>query len=304
MKRSVLALAAAGAFAIAMPAVAQTSADINNRQAMLDARITQSLQNRTMSAEEAASLRAQFNEIANLEVRYRDSDGLQTAELIDLDRRLAGLESRIRVARVDAPPAPGYGQAIDRRQDELDRRIDQGVRDGSLTTDEALRLRAEFRDLAGLEARYRADGTFGAAERADLDRRFAALNNRIRIEQTDAERAGGYANQGPPPGRGYDDRAGPAGPWQSINLRQATLDRRIDRGVRDGSLTRGEAVRLRAEFQQIVQLERRYRTTAGLQAWERVDLDRRFDRLSSAIRDQRSDGQGYDRRDDRGGGIR
>jgi len=80
--------------------------------------------------------------------------------------------------------------------------------------------------------------------------------------------------------------------WQSINQRQANLDRRIDVGVRNGSLTRAEAVRLRSEFRQIVYLESRYRRTGGgLNAWERRDLDRRFDVLSRKIRNQRHDRQ-------------
>lgn len=84
------------------------------------------------------------------------------------------------------------------------------------------------------------------------------------------------------------------GQWQSINARQANLDRRIDIGVRNGSLTRSEAVRLRAEFRQISYLEQRYRRTGnGLNAWERQDLDRRFDRLSARIRSERRDGQDY-----------
>ena len=79
--------------------------------------------------------------------------------------------------------------------------------------------------------------------------------------------------------------------WVPINARQAMLDNRIDRGVRDGSLTRGEATRLRAEFRQIARLEARYRATRGLQGWERVDLDKRFDRLSAQIRVERADRQ-------------
>ena len=39
--------------------------------------------------------------------------------------------------------------------------------------------------------------------------------------------------------------------WQSINQRQANLDQRIDMGVRNGSLTRNEAVQLRSEFNPI-----------------------------------------------------
>ena len=86
------------------------------------------------------------------------------------------------------------------------------------------------------------------------------------------------------------------GGWQNINQRQANLDRRIDQGVRNGSLTRAEAVRLRAEFRNIAYLENRYRRTGnGLSRWERQDLDRRFDRLSAQIRFERRDYQDYRR---------
>lgn len=84
-----------------------------------------------------------------------------------------------------------------------------------------------------------------------------------------------------------------AAPWMSINQRQAQLDHRIDVGVRNGSLTRREAVTLRAEFQGIARLEARYRRTGGLQAWERRDLDRRFNALSARIRYERHDRDDY-----------
>jgi len=78
------------------------------------------------------------------------------------------------------------------------------------------------------------------------------------------------------------------GNWQSINQRQANLDRRIDVGLRNGSLSRREATRLRSEFNSLVRLESQYRR-GGLSAWERTDLDRRFDRLSAQIRVERND---------------
>ncbi|OYX29653.1 MAG: hypothetical protein B7Y99_12805 [Caulobacterales bacterium 32-69-10] len=113
----------------------------------------------------------------------------------------------------------------------------------------------------------------------------------MRVQRADNQRAGqrGGANQ----------------PWQSINQRQAALDSRIDQGVRNGSLNRREATRLRGEFQEIARLEARYRATNGLQASERADLDVRFDRLSGQIRMERADRQtgrgvgsnaGYNRR--------
>lgn len=76
--------------------------------------------------------------------------------------------------------------------------------------------------------------------------------------------------------------------WQHINQRQANLDRRIDRGVRNGDLSRREAVRLRGEFNTLARLEQNYRR-GGLTQWERADLDRRFDRLSAQVRYERRD---------------
>ena len=80
-----------------------------------------------------------------------------------------------------------------------------------------------------------------------------------------------------------------AGGWNSINARQANLDRRIDRGVRSGALSRREAARLRGEFGSLVRLEANYRR-GGLNRWERDDLNRRFDRLAAQIRNERRDG--------------
>lgn len=82
---------------------------------------------------------------------------------------------------------------------------------------------------------------------------------------------------------------------QPINQRQDQLERRIDIGLRNGSLTRSEAYRLRAELRETERLEHRYRRN-GLSNWERADLDRRFDRISAQVRYERHDrdyGYGY-----------
>ena len=84
--------------------------------------------------------------------------------------------------------------------------------------------------------------------------------------------------------------AASAAPWQSINQRQANLNVRIDQGIRSGALTRPEAARLRAQMRQVANLEYRYRRN-GLTAWERRDLDRRFDAISARVRIQKHDRQ-------------
>ena len=148
----------------------------------------------------------------------------------------------------------------------LDHRIDQGIKNGSLTAGEATRLRAEFRLIANLEAQYRrSNGVFTNAERTDLDRRMSVLSAKITAQRSD---------------------------WRSVNQRQAELDRRIDVGVRNGSLTNAEAGRLRAEFRGIANLEGQYRRSGGgLNQWERNDLDRRMTALAAKIRTERSDRQ-------------
>jgi hypothetical protein len=86
--------------------------------------------------------------------------------------------------------------------------------------------------------------------------------------------------------------AASAAPWQSINQRQANLDRRIDQGVRTGEITRREAARLRTGFRDLSRLETQYRRSGGgLTARERADLNRRFDRLSHQVYAQKHDRQ-------------
>jgi hypothetical protein len=162
---------------------------------------------------------------------------------------------------VAVPASAQSWQSINQRQDNLDRRIDQGVRNGQLTRGEAIRLRAEFNDLARLEARYRRDGHLSTGERVDLDRRFDLLSQRVRYERRDD-----------------DDRGG----WQNVNAAQRQLDRRIEAGMRSGHISRREARELRDEFGDIVRLEARYRDN-GLNRWERTDLSRRLDRLDAQI---------------------
>jgi hypothetical protein len=185
-------------------------------------------------------------------------------------KKLLAAAAAVSMLAVAAPASAQTWQSINQRQANIDQRIDMGVRNGSLTRNEAIRLRTEFRDLARLEARYRASGGLSYAERRDLDHRFDLLSARVRYERRDGQDRG----------------------WQSINLRQRQLDARIDAGIRSGDISRREAVRLRAEFHEIAALEARYRRN-GLRDWERADLDRRFDRLSVAIQAERRD---YDNR--------
>jgi hypothetical protein len=178
---------------------------------------------------------------------------------------------------------------IDARQAMLDQRIDAGVRSGDLSRAEAMRLRGEFNALASLEDRYRASDGLSAWERSDLDRRFDMLSQQIRFERADPDRSAYRDRSFARNWYGGNNWTDNTGRWVPIDLRKMQLDRRIDRGLRSGQLTRAEAARLRAEFDAISRIEYRYRATNGLSGWERADLDRRFDQLAAQIRFERTD---------------
>jgi len=191
MKKLLATAVAAGALAVAAPASAQQWQNINQRQANLDARIDAGVRNGSLTRSEAVRLRREFNDLVRLEARYRYSNGLSYSERADLDRRFDALSQRIRYERRDNDDRRDRWTPINQRQRILDNRIDHGVRTGALSRREAYSLRAQFNDIARLEARYRATGGLSIGERRDLDRRFDRLSATIEAEIRDRDRRRG-----------------------------------------------------------------------------------------------------------------
>jgi hypothetical protein len=77
-----------------------------------------------------------------------------------------------------------------------------------------------------------------------------------------------------------------------VDAREARQDARISAGIAHGQLTRCEAARLTAREARIEASEARYRASGGLQPAERRNLERRLDRASRDIHEQRHDGNG------------
>ncbi|MEO6338598.1 MAG: hypothetical protein ABIO39_01050 [Caulobacteraceae bacterium] len=86
--------------------------------------------------------------------------------------------------------------------------------------------------------------------------------------------------------------------WDHSSRQGASIEQRIDRGVRDGSLTRREATRLRDQLQKIHQLEWRYGRD-GVSSREARDLDNRYAALNQKLRFERHDGDNRYGRNDR-----
>ncbi len=248
---------------------------IDQRQADLDARIDAGVRDGSLTKAEAAQLQSDFDSIARLEAQYRSSGGVLTAnERADLDQRFDALAASIRDNRNDNDGRDGRGgpfQTPSQRQGELDRRIDQAVRDRSLTAAAAAQIRVDFQALVRLENQYRGGpGGLTGAERADLDRRFNQLSARVTDNRNNA-----------------GDRR-----WTNLDQRQAAFNERLDRAVRDGRVGQRDASSLRAEFTQLAGVESQYRRSPpGITPQERTDLNNRFDRLEAAYRNLVNNGR-------------
>ncbi len=153
------------------------------------------------------------------------------------------------------------GKDLDIVQANLMARINAGVKDGSLTADEAKGLLASQEQLNTLEKSFRESGgkLTAGEQKMVLDelRKQADLINRLRANQVGVAR----------PGTSYSDQ---------IDARQANLEKQFDAAIKAGTLTEEEAKTIRAEFDNAQALEN------DLRADQRVDW-RDATRMSSAL---------------------
>lgn len=155
----------------------------------------------------------------------------------------------------------GWGYGRDRqwvnivdRSDWFERRIETGRRQGRLNDYEIRSLRSEFRGLVDLERRYQSGG-LSSRERVELDQRFDQLAARIRVERQD------------------DDWGG--NDWRPISERRWEFDQSVEAGLRNRTLTRYEADRLRRDFDELIRQESDYARN-GLDRYERQNLESRY----------------------------
>ena len=204
---------------------------------------------------------------------------------------------------------------IDQRQDYQQDRIEHGIRDGQITSSEARRLEQGERAIDRAQARARADGVVTPQERARIDRMTDREGREIYRQSHDRQQAwdrgqswghtdgrydGWRDNGGRQDGWGRGgDRDGDRGQhngwargehngWDGnrppgIERRDARQDQRIQNGVRDGSLTHGEANRLEHGQDRINRYEARARSDGVVTPGERSRIDGMQNRESRQI---------------------
>jgi uncharacterized membrane protein YebE (DUF533 family) len=102
-------------------------------------------------------------------------------------------KTSIAALAIAALPALAFAQAtpatprIDQRQANQERRIEQGVKSGELTSREAARLEKGQAKVRRMEARAKADGVVTAQERRQITREQDRQSKRIAHEMHDAQ---------------------------------------------------------------------------------------------------------------------
>jgi len=199
-------------------------------------------------------------------------------------------------------------RSVDRREARQDHRIDQGVKSGQLTGEEAAKLRQEEKNIRQEEQQYKADGVLTKEERKDLQKDLNAVSKEIRQEKHDGETRPGAAPLPPKPpvgnrmpgqppighrmpGQPPNVSIMPISPKPGINERQGNQQMRIDNGIKSGELTRREAARLERKEAKIGRMEKRMKADGDFTPEERARLQKRLDATSNQIHQEKQDAQ-------------
>ncbi|MBN8532954.1 MAG: hypothetical protein J0L51_02575 [Rhizobiales bacterium] len=247
-----------------------TLKELDARAFMQRQQIGAALYDRSLTFEEGARVMKRQEAISAYAAKIQAKAGGPTEkDLARLERRLERAEAQIgRLTTngkgADLNSVQGIsGADLDIVQENLMNRINAGIKDGSLTADEAKGLLARQDELNKLETAFRdSDGKLTAGEQKqvlDLLRKEADAINNLRRNSV----GNNVANTN------YGDQ---------IDRRQADLEKQLAAGIKAGALTEAEADAVRSAFDKAATFE------AELRADGRVDW-RDAVKMSSALND-------------------
>lgn len=171
-------------------------------------------------------------------------------------------------------PAMAQGAStpgIDRMQQAISTRIQQGLASGQITPSEAQALYRRDRDIQMREHQYKVDGRATPQERQQLRADLDGLN-------ADVDRMMSNRNTARPP-----VQAAQAAHTPGIDNRQFQIGQRIDQGVRSGHITEREARRLYSQERDIERHEARFKADSVVTPQEREQLRSELMALSGEV---------------------
>lgn len=201
--KSVATTVVASALCIAAPASADDyRTSFEQRVEQLRDRLQTGIQSGEITRDEATRLRERLRRLILLEREY-SRDGFTRAERERLQQGVQQLREQIRRAATNGSDRPGADRpdnnSFDQRIQELRERIRAGIQRGTISRDEAARLRERLNQLIRLEREYSRDG-FTRAERERLRQDLERLREQIRR----AERNDRRDDDADRPGNGRD----------------------------------------------------------------------------------------------------
>lgn len=233
------------------PAMAQSTntPGIDQAQQEISARIQQGLASGRITPPEAQVLYRREREIQLRENQFK-ADGFASPEerqqlRQDLDELRAEVEYIIANPRI-AAPQPDNTPGIDRAQQEISARIQQGLASGHITPSEAQYLYRREREIQIRERQFKADGSASPQERQQLRQELDALRAEVEFKIANPRVVA------QPPG---------------IDYREFSIRDRIEEGVRSGRITNREARSLYRREREIGRLEARSKSD-GVVTWQ------------------------------------
>src|SRR5499427_8209657 len=159
---------------------------------------------------------------------------------------------------------------VDRREQNQQKRVADGVKDGSLTSGEAAKIESEEAKIQQDEAKAKADGVVTPDERKKLNRELDKTSREI--------------------SRDRDNTPG-------IDRREQNQQNRVANGLKDGSLSSGEAAKIESDETKIRQDEAKAKADGVATPDERKKLNRELNKTSREISRDRDNTPGIDRRE-------
>jgi hypothetical protein len=162
---------------------------------------------------------------------------------------------------------PVSGKTIQQRKANQQKRVGEGLENGSLTAGEATKIEKKEKRLNAEERDMREDngGKLTAADKAKLTRQQNQLSRDIYRQKHDAQVQPKTGNE--------------------VNQRDRNQQKRIGEGLENGSLTAGEAAKLEHKESKLNAEQRDMREDNGgrLTASEKAKVNRQQNRLSKQI---------------------
>ena len=246
------------------PAIAQGTytPGIDRTQEEISARIQEGISAGRITRQEADVLSQRERSIRMRESAIKSDGNADPREREQLRNDLAALRADVENVINNPPRGANNTPGIDRAQEEIGARIQQGVASGRITRQEADVLSQRARNIQMHESRIKSDGVADPREREQLRNDLAGL-------RADVER---MIN---------NPRAAPAAP--ANDNRDYQVRARIEQGLQDGDITRRQAMRFNMRARDIERHEANYKADGIFTRSERFQLRRETDQLRDDV---------------------